>query len=491
MPSSPGLPPQPNAPLIECVQSAEASLPVLPTADTESDMRSTVLPTPSDAVGAGNVARPAECPADAGDNRCETSEDESRLVGARPARNIAGVVGVSRSATHSRKLKESMVNRTFRRKPNLTRTFLNEIAVLDGCAEMRDTADGATQVFHSLCGQWYTMKGPYSSIRFKEHVNGCGSKKTKGKTKGVKQSQGNPKAQKNTLDMWTKPKESSQRTLTNSADVPNVPPGSTLKSSCLPVPPSSTPTSKPSPALSKSEATTSQPTAKSTSKPKVITRSRTLDVFVKQLGWETQSTQHPVATVGDENTNLRPVAGVQHHQALQLPSQARVSTAPRPQGCTGLTSTHDERIPIYLRRTLTSGGGSKSNDKIAMKLYGQHWTTLSQRQKNKVESTQLQWRSWRNDHITGAVFSTSCSKFVRVADHEDAACTACRNLLNNHQFRDALNKAMKKSDRINIKRLNKKYRGGETVNGVFARVTGLHDLLSDVSKGLCFARVAR
>ena len=89
------------------------------------------------------------------------------------ARRVSGVSGNSRSSTAYRNLKERRANKTFHRDEAWTRTFPDKIAQFDFCAEFQDNEDGRTQVFHSRCAQWSTMRSPYSAIRFREHVQHC------------------------------------------------------------------------------------------------------------------------------------------------------------------------------------------------------------------------------------------------------------------------------------------------------------------------------
>jgi hypothetical protein len=88
------------------------------------------------------------------------------------------VVGISRSAMASRKLKQSMMDGSFQVNPNKQHNYEEEICTID-----RDTAFryGSTwSVYHSRCAKWYTMSEAYNTTKFKIHAKGC--KASPGKT---------------------------------------------------------------------------------------------------------------------------------------------------------------------------------------------------------------------------------------------------------------------------------------------------------------------
>ncbi|TFK81466.1 hypothetical protein K466DRAFT_656140 [Polyporus arcularius HHB13444] len=370
----------------------------------------------------------------------------------RPSGLASGAVGISRSAMAARRLKEAMQRDDWERDPAKTKTFLEELRLLDGFAEVRDCADGSTTILHSRCGEWYTVQGPYSVSRFRQHVNGCGVKKSKKNTKVT--AKPNVPAQTNTLLGWTKPV-------------------ATVKVAGVVT----------RPRLSQA-ARKIQP----------IERTSSLHLHAKNLGWAVKQKEL-------EGEDGRPRKGEVHMsvQAVQasLPgSDAAVEAphrGPEPssrRGCTGLTEKSDERIPIYLRRSLVSGGGSQSVDAIAQKMYGQPYRDLSDKQKGIVDDTQVQGRRWRNDPFANAIFSVDCAKLVYSAANGTAICLPCRNVLGSHPFRSALNKAMKKKDKIHHEHLNKKYQS-PTVTNIFARYTGLQSLvLDDTPDSNAFTRLA-
>ncbi|KAH9896485.1 hypothetical protein C8Q73DRAFT_642433, partial [Cubamyces lactineus] len=173
------------------------------------------------------------------------------------------------------------------------------------------------------------------------------------------------------------------------------------------------------------------------------------------------------------------------------------TTAQPSRPCSGITVHVDDRIPVYLRRTYISGGGSRSLNKISLDLYGQAYSELPEDSKERdiINKVQIQMRTWRNDHLSSAVFAVACKKFLNVsiydpADPKTLLCAECSSVYKLPAFKTALRAAMNRSDQVNYKHINKKYRN-ETLGYLFARSHGLESLiLSQDSKVSVYARLA-
>jgi hypothetical protein len=88
------------------------------------------------------------------------------------------VIGISRSATASRKLKQSMLDGSFQVNSQKQDNYEQEIRIVDREAAFQY---GSTwTVYHSRCGKWFTMSEAYNTTKFKLHVKGC--KASPGKT---------------------------------------------------------------------------------------------------------------------------------------------------------------------------------------------------------------------------------------------------------------------------------------------------------------------
>ena len=81
-------------------------------------------------------------------------------------------VGISRSATASRKLKEDMMAGKHVVDEGARGNFERDCRIADSKAQFRYKQE-KWKVFHSSCGKWQTMKEGYSSTRFRDHVNKC------------------------------------------------------------------------------------------------------------------------------------------------------------------------------------------------------------------------------------------------------------------------------------------------------------------------------
>lgn len=87
--------------------------------------------------------------------------------------------GESRSATASRKLKESLKSGQFVVNERKRASFEGKCKRMDSGARFR--YGEKWEVLHQKCGKWATMTEPYNTTRFKTHLNTCKSKGTKGR----------------------------------------------------------------------------------------------------------------------------------------------------------------------------------------------------------------------------------------------------------------------------------------------------------------------
>ena len=93
---------------------------------------------------------------------------------------MPGFVGTSRSAIASRKLKQEFRDGTHVVNEAKRANFVTECRLVDRLSQFRYEKD-TWSVFHSKCGAWRVMAEPYSSTKFKQHVNSC---KSTGKAEG-------------------------------------------------------------------------------------------------------------------------------------------------------------------------------------------------------------------------------------------------------------------------------------------------------------------
>jgi len=77
--------------------------------------------------------------------------------------------GLSRSATASRALRQSVRSGKFHPDLRKLERWMADIWQIDKDAEVNSKT--AQEVRHSTCGRWYKMKEPYDTYRFRKHVN--------------------------------------------------------------------------------------------------------------------------------------------------------------------------------------------------------------------------------------------------------------------------------------------------------------------------------
>lgn len=113
--------------------------------------------------------------------------------------------------------------------------------------------------------------------------------------------------------------------------------------------------------------------------------------------------------------------------------------------CPGLDKTVYSKVAAYLDRTDARGGGTSSVAVIADEMYGKEYAQLSDFRKKAVQIAQQHEWQWINNHETGKVFSTKCSKMASLgplqprgsqADEKvlPEPCQLCRAVLDMKSF---------------------------------------------------------
>lgn len=110
--------------------------------------------------------------------------------------------------------------------------------------------------------------------------------------------------------------------------------------------------------------------------------------------------------------------------------------------CSGLTATHDGRIPQYTSRTEVRYAGGQSRVNLALKHFGQTYSSLSKEQKGEID---LHYRSgcqWELDHDDGRVFLCKCLQVVLCKDDMQTlpVCSECLSILTLHEFQVAISR---------------------------------------------------
>jgi DNA gyrase/topoisomerase IV subunit A len=143
-----------------------------------------------------------------------------------------------------------------------------------------------------------------------------------------------------------------------------------------------------------------------------------------------------------------------------------------------LTGSNHKRIPIYLDRSSTRGGGSRSIVNIANDLFGQTYHTLSDDQKDLVLETQRTEHTWMNDLEKGRIFSLKCTKITSgTKDGTPSPCLNCLMLLkSDERLRYVLKKPVPHEK--NFKFINFRFRNRKA--GLqYARIKGFDKLLEE------------
>ncbi|OSC96522.1 hypothetical protein PYCCODRAFT_1379012 [Trametes coccinea BRFM310] len=107
------------------------------------------------------------------ESSCSSDASSTCYTAAKRRKSSTGceTIGLSSSATASRKLKQSMEHGTLAINAVRLERFKKTCREYDGLAQFRH--EKKWQVLHTVCGKWYVMKEPYSAQRFREHVKKC------------------------------------------------------------------------------------------------------------------------------------------------------------------------------------------------------------------------------------------------------------------------------------------------------------------------------
>ncbi|KAJ7205209.1 hypothetical protein GGX14DRAFT_368089 [Mycena pura] len=157
--------------------------------------------------------------------------------------------------------------------------------------------------------------------------------------------------------------------------------------------------------------------------------------------------------------------------------------------CPGLREQHDPKIKAYLRRTSTSGSGTRSVTTIAETVFGTFYRLLSPSQKDQVDDLQRAEHTWRNDHQSQQVRALDCTGIAGGADRNKVAkpCAACNTVLRSERFKAVLRKPLPDDD--NYKHVNARFRN-DLVGEQYLRAKGLQQLIEADSSQSVFVRFA-
>ena len=160
-----------------------------------------------------------------------------------------------------------------------------------------------------------------------------------------------------------------------------------------------------------------------------------------------------------------------------LVQKKQTTTLLRSLPCPGLTGSHHEHIPIYLRRSSAPGGGATSRTIAARELYNDcKYVELTKVQKANVRHLQrLQFR-WINDHHEERVVSTKCLGMVLMKEDIDKVdpCVECIALLHLGALRNALSRPI--PDDENLKYTPKECLG-TLLGKLYAAHLGLREIV--------------
>ncbi|CDO73700.1 hypothetical protein BN946_scf185015.g28 [Trametes cinnabarina] len=365
---------------------------------------------------------------------------------------------LSQSAQDTSSMKDTLTKGRFTVNQRRLNKFLHKIAALDHAAEARQDKKQWWQVWHSYCGTWRTMKEPYNTTRFGDHMKTCNAKQaahiasSQHEATTEQAKKGSEVARTSTLDKWAK------------------------KLGWV----------KQEGAWKDMAAVTVNCKANSDDESVKIAEASSEDIDDGDT--EKSDNLKSSLKLGERPTQLLSARSI----PFSFPGSSSGSSQRLP--CTGLTNKVDERISCYLRRAYVSGGGSRSVSAIAEELHQTPYTKLSQKDKKAVDAIQLQMHTWRNDHLTTSVWSVACKQFVDVDSPiptEPIVCKKCRSVLAHSGFKTALRKAVQRaSQTVQLKYLNKKYRS-ETLAHLFARRQGLEAIvMSEDPDASVYARLA-
>lgn len=151
-----------------------------------------------------------------------------------------------------------------------------------------------------------------------------------------------------------------------------------------------------------------------------------------------------------------------------------IKTKSMPAPCPGLSREVYSQVDLYLERTGARGGGASSVSVLAQDLFGKRYGKLSVTRKKQVKMVQTHDWLWRNDHTTGAVFSTTCGKNAQRKSSNLEPCSDCESLLSKKAFKN-ITRAPQPID-SNYKFLNQEYRN-EQLSIVYGKCKGLRGIM--------------
>lgn len=163
------------------------------------------------------------------------------------------------------------------------------------------------------------------------------------------------------------------------------------------------------------------------------------------------------------------------------PNPTASSPAPaRMVPCPGITANDETRIPQYLARCPSGGGGGRAVFKIAMEKFKRMFSELKGVHREEVLLKQEHEWKWRNNHNQQRVFSVTCDKEVTspAIGKRPQPCTPCSRVLRSKPFRNALRK--KTPEPQKAKHTNYRFRP-EVLAHLFAKYTGLENIFVAVS----------
>ena len=145
--------------------------------NTSKRPRSDTIPPPKRIKSSEGVDDTIQTPETAAASKSwlgiDTSDSQANNITAQ-ASTMPGFVGTSRSAIASHKLKQEFRDGTHVVNEAKRAHFVAECRLVDKLSQFWYEKD-TWSVFHSKCGAWRVMAEPYSSTKFKQHVNSCKS----------------------------------------------------------------------------------------------------------------------------------------------------------------------------------------------------------------------------------------------------------------------------------------------------------------------------
>ena len=159
------LDPEPSQPLEEQMDGIEPTLTHAAFATPKRGRSNSIQPSPPKRAKLVNKTHPKK-----------TSSHKKRTLSTSSVQGVQfGLVGISRSAMASQKLKAEMRAGTFVLNEAKRSNFEESCLAMDSGATFG--YGESWKVFHSDCGNWYTMSEAYNTTKFRQHVETC--KKTK------------------------------------------------------------------------------------------------------------------------------------------------------------------------------------------------------------------------------------------------------------------------------------------------------------------------